>query len=225
LKYFKLLSAVHCKCLTTPSAVHTIHYLRLFFINVNKTGLLFLLQAEGKSNSIAEPPFDRATPSVGVLVGIFLALGDRSLCQNIFDISTGTNTRSRIFTLLMAVDQKHLKSFEMWCWRRMENMSWTDHVRNEGVLLRGSEQRNILHEIRKRKANWVGHILRRNCLQKEVIEGKIKGRIEVTRRRGRRSKQLLDDLGDRRGYSHLKEEALDRVKWRNRFGRGCGPVV
>jgi hypothetical protein len=36
---------------------------------------------------------------------------------------------------------------------------------------------------------------------------------------------LLDDLGDRRGYSHLKEEALDRIKWRNRFGRGFGPVV
>jgi hypothetical protein len=47
----------------------------------------------------------------------------------------------------------------------------------------------------------------------------------VTRRRGRRRKQLLDDLGDRRGYSDLKEEALDRTKWRNRFGRGCGPVV
>jgi hypothetical protein len=69
------------------------------------------------------------------------------------------------------------------------------------------------------------HILRRNCLLKEIIEGKIKGRIEVTRRRGRRRKQLLDDLGDRRGYCHLKEEALDRIKWRNRFGRGCGPVV
>jgi hypothetical protein len=40
-------------------------------------------------------------------------------------------------------------------------------------------------------------------------------KIEVTRRRGRRRKQLLDDLGDRRGYSHLKEEALDRIKWRN----------
>jgi hypothetical protein len=44
----------------------------------------------------------------------------------------------------------------------------------------------------------------------------------VTRRRGRRRKKLLDDLGDRRGYSYLKEEALDRIKWRNRFGRGCG---
>jgi hypothetical protein len=83
-------------------------------------------------------------------------------------------------------------------------------VRNE-VLLRVSEQRNILHEIRKRKANWIGHILRRNCLLKEGIKGKIKGRIEVTRRRGRRRKKLLDDLGDRKGYSKLKDEALDRI--------------
>jgi hypothetical protein len=60
---------------------------------------------------------------------------------------------------LGAVDQKHLEIFEMWCWRRMEKISWTDHVRNEEVLLRLSEQRNILHEIRKRKANWIGHIL------------------------------------------------------------------
>jgi hypothetical protein len=93
------------------------------------------------------------------------------------------------------------------------------------MLHRVSEQRNNLHEIRKWKANWIGHILRRNCLLKEVIEGKIHGRIEVKRRRGRRRKKLLDDLGDRRGYSHLKEEALDRIKWRSRFGRGCGPVV
>ena len=48
----------------------------------------------------------------------------------------------------------------------MEKISWTDHVRNEEVLLRVNEQRNILHEIRKRKANWIGHILHRNCLLK-----------------------------------------------------------
>ena len=63
----------------------------------------------------------------------------------------------------------------------METISWTDHVRNEEVLLRVNEQRNILHEIRKRKANWIGHILRRNCLLKQVIEGKIKGEMEVAR--------------------------------------------
>ena len=80
---------------------------------------------------------------------------------------------------LRAVDQKHLESFEM-CWRRMEKISWTDHVRDEEVLLRVKEQRNILHEIRKRKANWIGHILRRNCLLERVIEGKIQGGIDVT---------------------------------------------
>ena len=54
-------------------------------------------------------------------------------------------------------------------------------------------------------------ILLRNCLLKQVIEGKIKGDMEVTRRRGRRHKKLLDDLKDRRGYSHLKEEAVDAL--------------
>ena len=93
------------------------------------------------------------------------------------------------------------------------------------VLLLVNEQRNILHEIRKRKANWIGHILRRNCLLQQVIEGEIKGQIEVTRRRGRRRKKLLEDLKDRRGYCQLKEEALDRTMWRNRLGRGFGPVV
>ena len=94
-------------------------------------------------------------------------------------------------------------------------------MRNEDVLLRVKEQRNILHEIRKRKANF----LRRNCLLKRVTEGKIQGGIEVTGRQGRRRRKLLDDLKERRGYSHLKEEALDRTMWRTRFGRGFGPVV
>ena len=96
-------------------------------------------------------------------------------------------------------------------------ISWTYHARNEEVLLRVKEQRNILHEISKRKANWIGHILRRNCLLKQVIEGKIEGGIEVTGRRGRRRKKLLDELKERRRYSHLKEEALDRTKWRERL--------
>ena len=98
-------------------------------------------------------------------------------------------------------------------------------MRNEDVLLRVNEQRNILHEIRKRKANWIGHILRRSCLLKQVIEGKIKGEMEVTKIRGRRRKKLLDDLKDSRGHCHLKEEALDRTVWRNRFEGDFGPFV
>jgi hypothetical protein len=81
-------------------------------------------------------------------------------------------------------------------------------VRNE-VLFRVKEQRNILHEISKRKANWIGQIVSRDCFLRQVIEGKIKGGVEVTGRRGRRGRKLLDDLNESRGYSHPKEEALD----------------
>ena len=96
----------------------------------------------------------------------------------------------------------------------MEKISWTDHVRNGEVLLRLKEQRNILHEMSKRKANWIDHILRRNCLLQGVIEGKIKRGIEVIGRRGRIRRKLLEDLTERRGYSYLKEEALNRTMWR-----------
>jgi hypothetical protein len=62
-----------------------------------------------------------------------------------------------------------------------------------------------------RKANWMGHVLRTNCLLNHVVEGRIEGGIEVTQRRGRRRKQLLDDFKGKRGYCKLKEEALDRA--------------
>ena len=107
----------------------------------------------------------------------------------------------------------------------MEKISWTDRVRNEEVLLRVKEQRNILYEINKWEANWIGHILHRNCLLQGVIEGKIKGGIEVTGRQGRRHKKLLNDLKERKGYSHSKAEALDHSMWRARFGRDFEPVV
>jgi hypothetical protein len=51
-----------------------------------------------------------------------------------------------------------MESFEMWCWRRMEKISWSDYVRNEEVLLRVKKKRNIQHKICKSKANWIGHI-------------------------------------------------------------------
>ena len=97
-------------------------------------------------------------------------------------------------------NQKYLERVEMRCCRRMEKIIWTDRVRNWEVLHRVKEERRILHTLNGRKANWIGHILRRNCLLKQVIEGRIEGRIDVTGRRGRRHKQLLDDLKERREY-------------------------
>jgi len=84
---------------------------------------------------------------------------------------------------------------------------------------------NILHKIKKIKANWMGHILRRNCLLKHVIEGNIERRTEVTGRRGRRHKQLLDDSHEARGYWKLKQEAPARTLFRTHFGRANGHVV
>jgi hypothetical protein len=103
----------------------------------------------------------------------------------------------------------------------MEKISWTGSLNNEAVLHRVKKERNILHTIRRRKANWIGHILRRNCLLSHIIEGKIIG----ARKRGRRSKQLLDDLKEARRYWKLEEEAQDRTLWRSQFGRGYGPVA
>jgi hypothetical protein len=116
------------------------------------------------------------------------------------------------------VDQKYLESFEMWCWRRIEKISWIDHVRNEEVLHRVEEERNILQTIKRRKANWIGHIVRRNCLLKHIIEGKIEGRIELT---GIKRKQLLDDLMEQRileieigsTRSHSVENLLWKQLW------------
>jgi hypothetical protein len=75
---------------------------------------------------------------------------------------------------LRKVDQKYLESFEMWCCRRMEKITWTDHVKRE-VLQRVNVERNVVQTIKRRKANWVGHILRRNWLLKQVTEGKKEG--------------------------------------------------
>jgi hypothetical protein len=100
----------------------------------------------------------------------------------------------------------------MWCWRRLEKISWTNRVRNE-VLHRVKEETNIPHTIKRRRANWTGHIVRRNCLLKHIIEGMIEERIEVTGRRVRRRKGLLYDIKEKRGYGKLKEEALEGTLW------------
>jgi hypothetical protein len=131
----------------------------------------------------------------------------------------------------------HLEHIFVWCWNlnvsgsRSETPGkfWNVVLEEDGKdqfdrscekwesVPSSQEHRNILHEIRKGNANWIGHILRRNCLLQQVTEEKIKEGIEV---KGRRRRKLLDDLKERKGSSLLKEEALDRKTWRARFGIG-----
>lgn len=80
-----------------------------------------------------------------------------------------------------------------------------------GVLQTVREERNMLHAMKRRKADWIGRILRSNCLLQHTVEGRIEGRTVVLGRRGKRRKQLLCDLKQTRGYWNLKKEAVDRT--------------
>ncbi|KAJ4434479.1 hypothetical protein ANN_23041 [Periplaneta americana] len=77
-------------------------------------------------------------------------------------------------------EEKRIEAFEMWIWRRMEHVKGTDRIRNEAVLERVGEERMMLKVIRKRKGNWLGHWLRRNCLLKDALEGMGNGEEFVT---------------------------------------------
>jgi hypothetical protein len=101
----------------------------------------------------------------------------------------------------------------------------TDHVRKEKVFQTVMDERNILQTVKRKKANWIDHILPRNYLLKHVTEGKIEGKKGLTGRRGRRRKQLLEDLKEKRKYCKPKEEALDRTMWRTRLRRGSEHFV
>jgi len=115
---------------------------------------------------------------------------------------------------LRNLDRNYLESFEMWFWKWMDKNIWTDRVRNE-VIQRVKAERNIVYEIKWGKDNWIGHILRRNCLIKEAAEGKAEGNRTVTE----------EDNESVSSNCKLKEEALDRSLWRTGFGSGCGPDV
>jgi len=107
----------------------------------------------------------------------------------------------------------------------MDKFNWTDLERDEKVLHRVHEDRNVPHTIKRKEANWICHTSRRKSFLNLLFEGKKEGRMEVTGRRDRRSKQLMDDLKETRGHWKMKEETLARNLWINRCGRGCGRDV
>ena len=84
----------------------------------------------------------------------------------------------------------------------------------EEVLHKVKDKRNILHTIKRRNANWIGRILRRNCLPKHLFQEW----VGVTGRRGKRRKQLPDNIHKMTGYWKMKEETLTRTLWRTRCG-------
>jgi len=157
--------------------------------------------------------------------------GSRACCtesgiekeEDYFHDETGLKFKKETSKLLCTVlksrhfgKQIRMQSFEVWCWRRIKKISWTNRMKNEEALHRAKEKRNILHAVKRMKANWIGYSLSGNWLIKHIVEGSIEGRIEVRGRRGRRRKKLEE----KRWYWNFKAEALDLTVWRSCYGGG-----
>ena len=124
-------------------------------------------------------------------------------------------------TWTMNVDMmKRLDAMEMWCWRRMEKISWRERITNEEVLNIVSEQKHLVTTIVQRKKNWIGHILRGESLLKETIEGRMEGK----RPRGRPRKGMIDELKEG-SYEVMKRRAEDRDIWRGWIPKTCRQAV
>ena len=108
-------------------------------------------------------------------------------------------------------DISKIEAFEMWIWRKMERINWTEKITNEKVLRRVGESRTMMMTIVRRKKNWIGHIIRGEGLLREVIEGKMVGK----RGPGRPRIGMLDELLERDTYGNMKRRAEDRTGWRD----------
>lgn len=106
-------------------------------------------------------------------------------------------------------DQSKLEAFEMWAWRRLAKVNWTEKKTNEEVLAMVGEERMLLTTIMRRKKNWMGHVLRGEGLLLEVMEGRFEGR----RGRGRPRAKMLDDMIED-SYANMKRKAQNRGEWR-----------
>ena len=107
----------------------------------------------------------------------------------------------------------------------MENVTCTDHVKNEKSITQSQGVKESCTCNKIRKANRTGHILYRNFFLKHITKGKLDGRIDMTVRREERRKQVMDALKKTKSYCKLKEEVPDLTWWRTGFGRGYGYVV
>jgi hypothetical protein len=102
----------------------------------------------------------------------------------------------------------------------MMEISWTNYVKNADVLSVVKEERNIVHTMKRSNDKWIGHILRRNCCRKHVMEGKIKGRERL----GRGRMWLQNGRKEWRRYWNLKDKQYI-IMWGTCFGSGYGPVA
>ena len=104
-----------------------------------------------------------------------------------------------------------LDAFEMWVYRRVLKISWTEKITNEEVLRRMGTGREIVRQFKTRKLQYLGHLIRHNSTQLQLIEGKIEGR----RSRGRPRNTWTTDITTTKGlkFNQLKRASEDRKRW------------
>jgi len=126
--------------------------------------------------------------------------------------------------ILRNVDHIFLKLFFLMCWRKVEKVNWTNRVKKE-ILHKVKEDRHIIPKKKRKKVNWIGHILRRNCLLRHVVEEKVGEKKEMMGRRVIRRKQQLDELKEMRRCWKMNETVEDRSLRRPCFGNVYELVV
>jgi hypothetical protein len=109
-----------------------------------------------------------------------------------------------------------LNALEMWIWRKMERVSWSEKKTNEQVLREVGEERSLWEKVVQRKKNWIGHIVRGEGLMKQVMEGRMEGK----RGRGRPRMGMISELKES-SYVDMKRRAEDREEWRTWVPRTC----
>ena len=106
--------------------------------------------------------------------------------------------------IMNAETRRRIESFEMWCWRRMLKVKWTEKRSNEWVLEQVGEMWTLLKAIERRKKQWLGHVMRHNGMMREVVEGKMKGK----KGKGRPRLGLWEQ-----NYEEVKRLAENRNNW------------
>jgi hypothetical protein len=123
--------------------------------------------------------------------------------------------KSYVWTLT-AQDKKKIESMEMWTWKRLLRISWTERKSNEEILRIVEEKRVLLSIIRSRSGKLIGHIMSHNLFIINIMEG----RINERKGRGRPRKTFIGGIigmAGCNGYSHMKTLALKREEWRYIF--------
>jgi hypothetical protein len=113
-------------------------------------------------------------------------------------------------------EMRRLDSLEMWLWRRMEKISWTEKKTDVVVLEMVGEKRHLVDLIVQRKKNWIGHVMRGDGLLRDIIEGRMEGKRPKGRPRIGMLKELIED-----SFENMKRRTEDRLKWRCWVPRTC----